>query len=313
MSWSEPRADVIQAHDGAPFAERRDERREDVAIDAALVELFGRRVGRRDDDATELKHPLEHALEHERVCDVDELHLVEADDGGFGVDGGGDRGEGVHAYASSGVEPAMHLGHELVEMDAARARGEAQWQGGVERVHQHRLTTADAAVEVDALGGEGEEAFARWEATSRSRSAWSWRSATACRASPSTRSPARTRRSNSPTGPSIEVASKPRASAPSSVCSAERKLVVASDPERRRAGDGTRRASPRSPRAHGHLPSTTGGAARDIDGKGRAMSRSSTRAAAATLPRRAILSALVRVWSRHRRRTERDMRRLHTR
>ena len=49
----------------------------------------------------------------------------------------------------------MHLGHELVEMDAARARGEARWQGGVERVHQHRFTTADAAGEVDALGGEG--------------------------------------------------------------------------------------------------------------------------------------------------------------
>ena len=249
MSWSEPRADVIQAHDGAPFAERRDERREDVAIDAALVELFGRRVGRRDDDATELKHPLEHALEHERVCDVDELHLVEADDGGFGVDGGGDRGEGVHAYASSGVEPAMHLGHELVEMDAARARGEARWQGGVERVHQHRFTTADAAVEVDALGGEGrggvrevggdESVAKRLELAKRDRL-----SRVAVDEIPGANATLELANGTVDRG-GIEAA---RLGAVLRLL--ERKLVVASDPERRRAGDGTRRASPRSPRAH---------------------------------------------------------------
>ena len=155
MSWSEPRADVIQTHDGAPFAERRDERREDRAIDAALVELFGRRVGRRDDDATELKHPLEHALEHERVCDVDELHLVEADDGDSAWMAAATAARGPRLRLERRGACDARLGHELVEMDAARARGEARWQGGVERVHQHRLTTADAAVEVDALGEEG--------------------------------------------------------------------------------------------------------------------------------------------------------------
>ena len=140
---------AVERHHVDLGLEQRDERQEAIAVEAVLVEPVGRPVGGRDHGQAALEQALEQPAQDHGVGDVDDVELVEAEQAiALGDVGGQDlqRVLGRPGLAQL-VQAALHLEHELVEVDAPMRHAP---QAVGEQVHQHGLAAADAAMEVDA-------------------------------------------------------------------------------------------------------------------------------------------------------------------
>ena len=159
QALSAPVAFALQDQHVQPFLEQGDERQERVAAWFAAEEVVGERVGGGDDDHAAFEQGGEQAAEDHGVHDVVHLELVEAQQGGFGGDGVGERRDGVVA---GGVRllPFMHASvgflHKAVEVDASFA---GDLGLGEEQVHQHGFAAPDVADEVEAAWPVGRGAF----------------------------------------------------------------------------------------------------------------------------------------------------------
>jgi len=90
------------------------------------------------------KEHLEQPTEDDRVADVADEQLVEAQHANFLRKRFRQRLQRI-SRAIELEQPDMHPAHEMVEMLAARRH----WNAGVEDVHQPGLATADRAPQVD--------------------------------------------------------------------------------------------------------------------------------------------------------------------
>ena len=144
---------ACEPHDFHVLAQQRDERQEQRAIEPVLVELVRLDIRGRDHHDALLEQPREQPPEDHRIGDVGDVEFVEADQPGFLGQRVGDVADrigirdpaGLHLLAH-GVEPLVHVGHELVEMRAAFASYRARRE---EQIHQHGLAAADVAMNVE--------------------------------------------------------------------------------------------------------------------------------------------------------------------
>ena len=132
-----------------------DERHEQGAVQAVLVERLGRHVGGGDHDAAALEQLREQPAEDHRIGDVGDVEFIEAEQPGLLRQV--DRGKPDRVLAGvlaelhllpEGMNALVHVDHEFVEVHAALARDRARFE---EEIHQHRLAAPDVAVDVDAL------------------------------------------------------------------------------------------------------------------------------------------------------------------
>ncbi|MNC28298.1 hypothetical protein D3C75_764980 [compost metagenome] len=125
-----------------------DGRQETLAVEAVAVELLGRLVGGSDNHHALVEQYLEQAAEDDRVTDVVDEQLVEAQHGYLPGQLPGQRQQRVGGAVE--LEQALvDPGHEVVEVLAPAGYPQA----AVELVHQPGLAAADRAPEVDTLGG----------------------------------------------------------------------------------------------------------------------------------------------------------------
>ena len=139
----------------------RDERQEQAAVEAALIELVGRNVGGCHQHQAGGEQALEQARQDHRIGDVLHLELVEAEEPHLVGDHGGDRPDRIAADPpANDVDALLGLGHELVEMDAALGDSGGERE---ELVHQHGLAAADLTVDVEparhSVAGSEEPAY----------------------------------------------------------------------------------------------------------------------------------------------------------
>gem|GEM_PF-3560112 len=121
-----------------------DGRQKTFAIEAIGVQLLRWLVGGGDDYHAVLEEHLEQPTEDDRVADVADEQLVEAQHANFLRKPFRQRLQRI-SRAIELVQPNMYPAHEVVKVLAARRHGNA----GVEDVHQPGLTTADRAPQVD--------------------------------------------------------------------------------------------------------------------------------------------------------------------
>ncbi len=147
---------AVEAHDLDLRFEQRDERQEELPVEAVAIELVGRGVRGGNEGHAAGKQFFEQPAEEHRVGDVLDLELVEAEEPRGCEDRLDDRGHRVVVLAFRGgaerCDPGMELVHELVEMRAALLRDR---DGGIKEVHQHGLAAPDGADEVGAANRFG--------------------------------------------------------------------------------------------------------------------------------------------------------------
>ena len=139
---------AVELEDVEPLMQQRDERQEQLALQAAGIELVGRQVGGRHHHQPALEQLAEQPAEQHRVGDVGDLELVEAEQPGLLDQRAGERADRVAGLAplAPAMERVVDLEHELVEMHPAFGRHRS---AGEEQVHQHRLAAPDAAEEIE--------------------------------------------------------------------------------------------------------------------------------------------------------------------
>ncbi len=132
----------------------RNERQEQRAIEATLVEVFRRHVRRRHHHGAECKQPLEQPTEDHRVRNVGDMEFIEAEQPGL-VENGLRRQPhriGVGDLAArdllpEAVDSFVHVGHEFMEVGAPFVADRA---GVEEQIHQHGLAAADLTMDIQA-------------------------------------------------------------------------------------------------------------------------------------------------------------------
>ena len=93
----------IEPHHLAVLFQQRDERQEQRAVEAVLVEVVRRQVGGRHHDDAELEQPREQPGEDHGVGDVGDVEFVEAEQPAFLGDGRGGAADRIVALAVLGV------------------------------------------------------------------------------------------------------------------------------------------------------------------------------------------------------------------
>ena len=138
---------VVHGDHVEPALDQLDRRQESLALQPAGIELVRVIVGRHDELHAAVHHLLEEAAENHRVGDVRNMEFIEADQSIPPCRARRCLGNRV-LRPFQGVEFAMDLAHEMVEMHPALPD---QWHTQVERVHQEALAASDRAPEVHAL------------------------------------------------------------------------------------------------------------------------------------------------------------------
>ena len=138
-----------------------DGRQKTFAIEAIGVQLLRWLVGGGDDYHAVLEEHLEQPTEDDRVADVADEQLVEAQHANFLRKPFRQRLQRI-GRAIELVQPNMYPAHEVVKVLAARRHGNAS----VEDVHQPGLATADRAPQVDPDGAPSAQRNAWWQASS---------------------------------------------------------------------------------------------------------------------------------------------------
>ncbi len=145
----------IEPHDVHVLFEHVDERHEQRAVQAVLVELVGRDVRGRDHHDAALEQLREQPAEDHGVGNVGDMEFVEAQQPGLLGKFGGDKPDRIVAgvlaelhLLPERVNALVHVEHEFVKMRAALARHRARLE---EQIHQHRLAAPDVAVDVETL------------------------------------------------------------------------------------------------------------------------------------------------------------------
>ena len=137
----------------------RDERQEQRAVEAVLVEFGGRHVRGRHHHDAELEQAGEQPAEDHGVGDVGDVELVEAEQPALLGDLAGREADGILALDLAVFEllaenphTLVNIGHELVEVRTSLADDRVRLE---KQVHQHGLAAADIAVDVEALDRVG--------------------------------------------------------------------------------------------------------------------------------------------------------------
>ena len=145
----------IEPHHVHVLFQHVDERHEQRAVQAVLVEILRRHVrGRHHHDAA-LEQLREQPSEDHGVGDVGDVEFVEAEQPSLLGKLVGDVPDRILAcvlaefhFLAEGVDALVHVEHEFVKMRAALARDRARLE---EKIHQHGLAASDVAVDVETL------------------------------------------------------------------------------------------------------------------------------------------------------------------
>jgi hypothetical protein len=144
----------FEMEDRHVLLQERDERNEESAVQAVLVEIVGRDVRCRHHRHAPREQLLEQASEDHRVGDVGDGKFVEAEQADFIGDrlrDGSDRIASLGAFALPPLtqlgDAVVRLGHERVKM---RAPFRGRYQFLEEEIHQQRLAAPDPAEDVKA-------------------------------------------------------------------------------------------------------------------------------------------------------------------
>ena len=116
-------------------------------MQAVRIQAVGLEVGGRDEAHAVVEQRLEQAVQDHRVGDVGDVKLVEADQPVAPRDAPAQLVAAGRRCRCSSAQLAVHLAHELVEMQPRLA---LQRHGAEEAVHQEALAAPDAAVHVHA-------------------------------------------------------------------------------------------------------------------------------------------------------------------
>jgi len=144
----------VELHDLAAVLQQGQERQKAVAVEATHIEVVGGHVRGRHHHHAAVEQGGEQAVENQRIGRILDLELVEAQQPGLVGQIACHRRDGVAVAVRSGfakfVEALVNLDHESVEMDPALAihRGTVD-----EQVHDHGFAAADAAHQIETLGG----------------------------------------------------------------------------------------------------------------------------------------------------------------
>ena len=135
--------------------EQVDERHEQRAVQAVLVEFVRRHVRGGDDHDAVREQLREQPAENHGVGDVGDVEFVEAEQPGLVEQLLGDEPDRIFAFVLAELHllaqrenAFVHVEHEFVKMRAALARHRTRFE---EQIHQHGLAAADVAVDVEAL------------------------------------------------------------------------------------------------------------------------------------------------------------------
>ena len=151
------------AHHLEPLLQELDERQEELAVEAVLVEGVRRPVGGRDKRHAAREQGLEQPPKDHGVGDVRDLEFVEAEQSGALGHQIGHRRNGIVALvlAEPGAplgcvacaplaDKSVDLAHEDMEVRAPLFRNGDDVE---EQIHQHRFAAADRAPQIDPFLG----------------------------------------------------------------------------------------------------------------------------------------------------------------
>ena len=135
--------------------EHVDERHEQCAVQAFVVEVRGRHVRGGDHDDTAIEQLREQPAEDHGVGDVGDVEFIEAKQPGLLRQLAGHEFDRILAgmlalfhLLPERINALMHVDHEFVEMRATLALHGARLE---EQIHQHGLAAPDLAVDVEAF------------------------------------------------------------------------------------------------------------------------------------------------------------------
>ena len=128
--------------------DQRDEGLKQRAVEPATVKVAGRRIGRGHDHDVAREQMLEQTPQDHGIGDIGHLQLVEAEQRRAGRDLLCRAADRVRGGLAGTLDRLMRLGHEFLEVDPALRR---EVDGIEEKVEQHGLAAADAAVKIEAL------------------------------------------------------------------------------------------------------------------------------------------------------------------
>lgn len=141
---------AIHRDHGHVRLDRRNRRRETVAVEAVRVQIIRRQVGRANDHHTFLEHHLKQPAENDRVADVIDEQFIEAQHAHFA---GQLFGQGAQRIgdATELERTLMHPAHEVMKVLTPRWHPQAQ----VELIHQPGLAAPDRPPQVHAADRTG--------------------------------------------------------------------------------------------------------------------------------------------------------------
>ncbi len=124
--------------------QQRDERKEELAVEAIPIEPLGRRVGGGNDNDLAREQGLEQPGEDHRIRNIGDRKLIEAEQPRLGRDLGRHEGNGIAVRGCPPpLDPFVHLAHELMEMQTALGRKRRRL---MEEVHQHGFAAPNPAM-----------------------------------------------------------------------------------------------------------------------------------------------------------------------
>ena len=145
----------VEPHDLAIFFQQLQERQKQRAVEPAFVQPARCDVRGRHHDDAEFEQPGEKPPKDHGVGDIGDVEFIEAEQLRFAGDGRGgalDRiligQRAVFHFLAVGMNPLVHIRHELMKMRAAFALDRARLE---EQIHQHGLAAPDLAVNVEPL------------------------------------------------------------------------------------------------------------------------------------------------------------------